>query len=84
MAGVPFQPLPVRKWVLSVPKRLRWYLDREPKAVTAVLHIFLGVVEAHLRRSCPGASPRARFGAVSFVHRFGASLNPISDRTGTP
>ena len=43
--------------------------------MTAVLHIFLRVVEAHLRKSCPGASARARFGAVSFVHRFGASLN---------
>ena len=70
-----FPPLPVRQWVLSVPKRLRWYLEREPKAVTAVLHIFLRVVEVHLRRSSPGASPQAHFGAVSFVHRFGASLN---------
>jgi hypothetical protein len=33
-------PLPVRQWVLSVPKRLRWYLEREPHAVSAVLHIF--------------------------------------------
>jgi hypothetical protein len=57
-----FPPLPVRQWVLSVPKRLRWYLERNPKAVTAVLHIFLRVVEAHLRRSCPEASARARFG----------------------
>jgi len=70
-----FPPLPVRQWVLSVPKGLRWYLERQPRAVTAVLHIFLRVVEAHLRKSCPGASARARFGAVSFVHRFGASLN---------
>ena len=56
-------------------KRLRWYLEREPAAASAVLHILLRVVEAHLRKSCPGASPRARFGAVSFVHRFGAALN---------
>ncbi len=40
-----------------------------------MLHILLRVVEAHLRRSCPGTSVQARFGAVSFVHRFGASLN---------
>jgi hypothetical protein len=40
-----------------------------------VLHILPRVVEAHLRKRSPGASPRARFGAVSFVHRFGASLN---------
>ena len=70
-----FPPLPVRQWVLSVPKRLRYFLQREPAAMAAVLHIFLRVVEAHLRRSSPGASARARFGAVSFVHRFGASLN---------
>ncbi len=44
-------------------------------AASAVLHILLRVVEAHLRKSCPGASAQARFGAVSFVHRFGASLN---------
>ena len=67
-------PLPVRQWVLSVPKRLRWYLEREPQAVSAVLHILLRVVEGHLRRSSD-ASSQARFGAVSFIHRFGASLN---------
>ena len=61
--------------MLSVPKRLRYFLEREPVAVTVVPHIFLRVVEAHLRKSCPGASAQARFGAVSFVHRFGAALN---------
>jgi hypothetical protein len=67
-------PLPVRQWVLSVPKRLRWYLEREPQAVTAVLHILLRVIEAHLRQDSSAGS-QARFGAVSFIHRFGASLN---------
>ncbi|MBK8636845.1 MAG: transposase zinc-binding domain-containing protein [Chromatiaceae bacterium] len=70
-----FPPLPVRQWVLSVPKRLRWYLEREPTAVTAYGIFILRVVEAHLRERSPGASPQARLGAVSFVHRFGASLN---------
>ncbi len=70
-----FAPLPVRQWVLSVPKRLRWHLEREPRAVSAVLHIFLRVIEAHLRATIPTASPRARLGAVSFVHRFGSALN---------
>jgi len=69
-----FPPLPVRQWVLSVPKRLRWYLEREPRAISAVLHILLRVIEAHLRQGS-GASSQARFGAVSFIHRFGASLN---------
>jgi hypothetical protein len=67
-------PLPVRQWVLSVPKRLRWYLEREPQALSALLHILLRVVEAHLRRSS-GTSARARFGAASFIRRIGASLN---------
>ncbi|MGB5733306.1 MAG: transposase zinc-binding domain-containing protein [Thiohalocapsa sp.] len=68
-------PLPVRQWVRSVPKRLRWSLvEREPQAVSAVLHILLRVVEGHLRRSSD-ASSHARFRAVSFIHRFGASLN---------
>jgi len=70
-----FPPLPVRQWVLSMPKRLRYFLEREPVAASAVLHILLRVVEAHLRKHSPGASAQARFGAVSFVHRFGASLN---------
>jgi hypothetical protein len=67
-------PLPVRQWVLSVPKRLRWYLGREPRAISAVLHILLRVIEAHLRQGS-GAGAPARFGAVSFIHRFGAALN---------
>ena len=54
--------------------RQRQSLEREPRAVSAVLHILLRVIEAHLRRSSD-ASSQARFGAVRFIHRFGASLN---------
>jgi hypothetical protein len=70
-----FPPLPVHQWVLAVPKRLRWYLERKPRALSAVVHIFLRVVERHLQQTTPGAARGARFGAVTFVHRFGASLN---------
>ena len=49
-----FPPLPVRQWVLSVPKRLRYFLEREPAAASAVLHIFLRVVDAHLRKQQSG------------------------------
>ena len=31
-----------------MPKRLRWYLEREPRAISAVLQILLRVIEAHL------------------------------------
>ena len=51
-----FLQLRAREWVLSVPKRLRWYLEREPKAISTVLHIFLRVIEAHQRRPTLGAS----------------------------
>jgi hypothetical protein len=49
-------------------------VEREPRAISAVLHILLRVIEAHLRQGS-GAGAQARFGAVSFIHRFGASLN---------
>ena len=67
-----FPPLPVHQWVLSVPKRLRHFLQRDPEALSAVLHIFLRVIEARLlqRSGCARAA-----GAVSFVQRFGSALN---------
>jgi hypothetical protein len=68
-----FPPLPVRQWVLSLPKRLRYFLQHEPEATSAVLHIFLRVIEARLRRGSGCA--RGRLGAVSFVQRFGSTLN---------
>jgi hypothetical protein len=59
-----FPPRPVRQWVLSVPKRLRYFLRRDTEAISAVLHILLRVIEARLRQrsGCPGG----RLGAVSF------------------
>ena len=68
-----FPVLPVRQWVLSIPKRLRYFLQRDPTALSAVLHIFLRVIEARLRER--GRCPGGRLGAVSFVHRFGSALN---------
>ena len=32
--------LPLRQWVLSVPKRLRYHLERDPAVLNAALHIF--------------------------------------------
>jgi len=66
-----------------VPKRLRWHLQREPKARSAVLPILLRVIEAQLRQRIPGASARARLGAVSFVRRFGGLFaNSLDSRRG--
>ena len=68
--------LPVRQWVLSVPKRLRYFLQTDPSVQNLALHIFLSAVERGLRSACPSRSPAARIGAVAFIHRFGALLNP--------
>jgi hypothetical protein len=40
-----------------------------------VLRIYLEAVEDRLKACSPGASAGARFGAVTFVHRFGSTLN---------
>jgi hypothetical protein len=68
--------LPVRQWVLSVPKRLRDHLEHDPAIETLALRIFLSVVEQALCRACPAAGSDSRIGALAFIHRFGALLNP--------
>lgn len=67
--------LPVRQWVLSVPKRLRYHLERDPAVLNAALHIFLTAIERVLREHSPAASAASHLGAVIFIHRFGALLN---------
>jgi hypothetical protein len=72
-----FPRLPVRQWVLSVPKRLRYYLQRDKGALNAALRIFLRVVQQSLLTHCPSATQcdptSLHLGA--FIHRFGSSLN---------
>ena len=70
-----FPPLPVRQWVLSVPKRLRYFLQADTALQGTVLRIFLSVVERCLREHSPACPVTARIGAVAFIHRFGSSLN---------
>ena len=74
-----FPHLPVRQWVLSVPKRLRYYLQRDKGALNAALRIFLRVVQQSLQAHCPGSAQgdpaSLHLGAVAFIHRFGSSLN---------
>jgi hypothetical protein len=70
-----FPRLPVRQWVLSVPKRLRYFLQNDAAVQGAVLRLFLRVVERGLQEHSPGCGASARIGAVAFIHRFGSSLN---------
>ena len=47
-------PLPVRQWVFSLPKRLRYCLQNEREALHSALRIFLDEIERHLRAHSPG------------------------------
>ncbi len=75
-------PVPVRQWVISVPKRLRGFLADRPAAVAALTRIFIEEIERLLGAAagvtsdaCAPAAARPRLGAVSFLHRFGSALN---------
>ncbi|MBL7194648.1 MAG: transposase [Pirellulales bacterium] len=75
-------PVPVRQWVISVPKRLRGFLADRPRAVAAVTRIFLDEIERTLITAsgvtAAADTPRAslpRLGGISFLHRFGSALN---------
>ncbi len=71
-----FPKVPVRQWVLSLLKRLRYYLYHNPQIATKVLKIFLDEIAKQLKQhqSIPSDS-KVKHGGVSFIHRFGASLN---------
>ena len=71
--------LPVRQWVLSVPKRLRYFMQRDGAVLNMVLRIFLRVIAQSLQAHSPGVAQvdkaAQHIGAVAFIHRFGSSLN---------
>ena len=67
--------VPYRQWVVTVPKRVRWFLKHQPEVLDGLAKVFLWAAEAAIRRASPDAPRDARFGAVLFVHRFGDSLN---------
>jgi hypothetical protein len=60
---------------LSLPKRLRYYLQRDREALNGALRILLAEIARYPGAHSPGARPDARAGAVAFIHRFGSSLN---------
>jgi hypothetical protein len=67
--------LAVRRWVLSVSKRLRYFMQRDADLPGEALHLFLRMVEQRLRAHSPGSGHAARLGAVAFIHRFRWTLN---------
>ena len=68
--------VPVRQWVLSFPYEIRYRLAYDGEWVSAVLAVFLRVVGGWYRRQAQALGhDRARWGSVTFVQRFGSSLN---------
>src|ERR1700682_4352101 len=66
-------PVPMRQWVISFPKRIRYYLQTD-----AILQTVLRIVTDEVRKRIIACSPKledAQFGAISFIQRFGTSLN---------
>ena len=45
--------LPVRRWVLSIPKRLRYFMRRDGAVLNMVLRIFLRVIAQSLLSTAP-------------------------------
>ncbi len=65
--------VPVRQWVLSLPRWARFLLARDPALITRTLDLFLReIFKSHRRRAGVRAS---RPGAISFVQRFGSAIN---------
>ena len=60
-------PCMSRQWVLSLPKRLRYFVHRDAELAGRVLNVWLRALESRLRQCSSGAPATARLGAVSFI-----------------
>ena len=68
--------VPVRQWVLTFPRRLRFALARESALATKIIGIWLRALESlHRRRAKTDGFPVTSGGAVTFAQRFGSALN---------
>ena len=67
--------VPYRQWVVSFPKRVRYFLHRDPQRFRAVLRSCMRAIESTVRPGCPQAPRTARVAAVLFGQGFGSSLN---------
>jgi len=71
-----FPKVPIRQFVLSIPKQLRYMLAYNPKLTTIVLNLFLKTVSKwYKKRAKKKNITNCQTGAITFVQRFGSSLN---------
>jgi len=67
---------PLRQWVLSFPFQLRYLLAAHPKVMGEVLQIFHRALNTYqCKKADLKQSTGARTGAITFIQRFGGSLN---------
>lgn len=68
--------VPVRQWVFTLPKRLRFLLAWRPKLISLTLRLFLRALFAWQRRCARQIGVnRPLCGAVTMIQRFGSALN---------
>ena len=68
--------VPVRQWVLSFPYEVRYRLAWDGALVSTVLAVFLRVGQGWYRRQARAQGYEGgRCGSVTFVQRFGSSIN---------
>ncbi len=70
-----FPQVPVRQWMIILPKRLGYYLLRDSQLTGRVLQISLRGIERTVRQHCPDALHTAKYGGITYIHRFGSMLN---------
>ena len=68
--------VPIRQWVLSFPIEIRYRLAYDGALLTALLHTFMEHLDAFYRgQAQTQGHPGGRTGGITFVQRFGSSLN---------
>ena len=70
-----FGDLPVRRWVLTLPYRLRDALAYNHRLCRAVLAVFVRALLAFERRRLRARGLMGRAGAVTAIQRCGSALN---------
>ena len=70
------QHKPLRQWVLSFPFHLRLLFAKDPKVMNAALGIVHKIISTYLiKKAGLTKKSEAKTGAVTFIQRFGGSLN---------
>jgi hypothetical protein len=72
-------PLPIRQWVLSVPKRIRPFFHHDPALAGTVLRNLLRAIRTALRRGSPGGDVRFHE-ATHFSADHAGTLAPLLQR----